>query len=102
MTDLSADPDYIRSLAPSQDAAAEAFGAAASAVSGIAHDVSSTHGVVCGGVKNALKDAEDAHNKLASAMQKYSSELAEWLRTAASAYESTDGLAARNLNRQII
>ena len=101
MTDLFADPEYIKSLAPFQDQAAEAFASAASAVSGIAHDVSSTHGVVCYGAKDALNRVEDAHNKLAKAMQNYSSELAAWLRTASSAYENTDDVAALNLKRQI-
>ncbi|MBY0440991.1 MAG: ESX-1 secretion-associated protein [Mycobacteriaceae bacterium] len=101
MSELFADPDYIKSLAPYQEEAAAAFGAAASAVSGIADDVHATHGVICYGAQDALKEAEEAHTQLANAMQNYSTELAAWLLTASCAYENTDDVAARNLNRQI-
>lgn len=101
MTDLFADPDYIKGLAPYQDQAAAAFDSASGAVSGLAEKVSSTHGVICGGSKRALQEVEDAHNALALAMQKYSSDLAAWLRTAACAYENTDELAAHEVNRQV-
>lgn len=102
MEDVSVDPDYIQRLAPYQEQAADAFGSAAGVVSGMAHQVSSTHGVVCDGSRAALRNLEEAHNHLAATMQGFSTQLAEWLRTAAYAYGSADDLAAKNLNRQVI
>ena len=101
MASVRTNPDYIKTLAPYQDQAAAAFGSAASTVSGVAERVSSTHGVVCDVSKSALHNLEEAHNNLARAMQGFSTQLADWLRSAADAYQSTDELAADNLNRQV-
>lgn len=98
---VSVSPSYLAKLADLQDEAATTFSSAASAVSGLAHTVSSTHGVICDASKGALQSAQDAHNRAAIAMENYSKALSTWLRSAASAYENADEMAAHNLNRQI-
>lgn len=101
MPTVSVTPSYLQGLAQHQDEAATAFSAAASAVSGMAHKVSASHGVVCDRSKPALRNAEDAHNRLAAAMQKYANDLASWLRSAAYAYESNDDAIAQTMRRQM-
>ncbi|MBY0443014.1 MAG: ESX-1 secretion-associated protein [Mycobacteriaceae bacterium] len=101
MADVSADPDYIKSVAPYHEQAADVFGLAASTVNGSADKISASHGAICNASKDALKGVEEAHNRLAAAMQQYSTDLAASLRTAADAYQDTDDFAAKHFNRQL-
>lgn len=102
LTGISIDPEYINNLAPYHEQAADTFGSAASVVSGSADKISASHGMICNASKDALKNVEEIHNKLAAALQEYSNNLAVSLRTAARSYEGTDSWAAKRLNNQMI
>lgn len=101
MPDVSVDPEYIKSMAPLHQQAADVFAAAADTVSGSADQISASHGTVCNASKDALKAVEEAHNKLASALQTYSTELAARLDISANAYEDTDEWAAKRINQEL-
>ena len=98
---VSVTPSYLEGLAQHQDQAAATFGTVADAVSGMAHRVSESHGVACSNSKQALQNAEHAHNKLAYAMQDYAKALAGWLRTAAYAYENAEEGITQSMRRQM-
>lgn len=101
-TAMAADPEYIKSLAPCHQQAADRFDSATNTVSGSAATISANHGLVCNASEGALQAAEEAHTRLAAAMHQHSASLAAALPAAASAYAGTDESAAKKLNHQLV
>jgi len=102
MENLVVNPEHLKGLATTQEVAATKEGAAATAASGIETAVWVTHGVVCGASNVAFTKAEAARRSAGDAMKKTSTNLAEKLRVASTAYESTDQQTGGQIDKQVL
>ena len=101
MADVEITTEHLKQLADKQDQAAAGSGAAATTASNLKTDVWVTHGVASGPSNAAFTKAANARQDAGLALQKASAMLAEKLRAAATAYDSTDDQTSANLNKQL-
>ncbi|HTX96061.1 MAG TPA: type VII secretion target [Mycobacterium sp.] len=101
MADLTVTSEHLDKLATTQDQASTQAAAAASAGSNVEVACWVTHGIVSG-ASNVSFTAAAARKKTVEAMSKASTELAGKLRTAKTAYRSTDDETGKNIDKQVL
>ena len=101
MSELNVTPPYLEGLAQKHDTAKTDLGMAGEATRGIGKEVWLTHGVICGAANTAIAQAEASRSVASVGMKAVSEDLAEKLRAARGAYESTDEQTGRNIDKQV-
>jgi hypothetical protein len=102
-TDLSVTSKYLDEvLAPKQDRTKDNFKQSAGAVDGVGVNVWVNHGLACGPGNDAVVEVEVRRAEAIGLMIDVATDLADKLRTAAKAYDTTDSQAAQNLDKQML
>ena len=99
---IKVDPKHLRGLATTQEQPSDDMTAAINATAGISKKIWISHGVYVGAANKAIERAEAARNTAGKAVQAFSADLAETLRTAVTAYEGTDDNAGENIDTQVL
>jgi len=102
MANLVVDPDYVKKLATTQDEAATKEGSAAGAAANLETALWVTHGVASAFSNVAMTSAENARRKAGEALQQASTDLAEKLRVASTAYVATDEETSATIDKQVV
>lgn len=87
---LKVQPEFLDVLASRYDTAANNVGSATEAAAGTGESVSVTHGSFCAKFNSALQMFETSRSTAGTSLQELATQIAENLRSAASAYLNTD------------
>jgi hypothetical protein len=102
MSQVTAVPQYLESLAKQQDRAAGDIESGTEAAAGTGKKLWYDHGVVFGQTASALQACESERKKTGDTMKEVSEALAENLRTAAAKYQATDEQASEVIDQQVL
>lgn len=87
---LKVQPEFLDVLASQYDTAASNVGSATQAAAGTGESVAITHGSYCAKFNSALQMFETTRSSAGTSLQGLATQIAENLRSAASAYLNTD------------